>query len=216
MNDEMRLAVDAIRYATLQKLASGFRHALMGDLQAIQLSAQLAARLLKTGADASRIGERVGALPAQCATALATSRSMIAWMQPEASAMTTVGDGVKECLKLGGEDWVVREIKVTTDLKTPDARVPKAAFQELLVVALLVLNDRHAGAIDIDIVAEDKGEFVGLELRAQGADRNAPLPSATGCRAFGLGDLELLARVHGVSCSSEGGAVSLRFAVPIA
>ncbi|MEO6022704.1 MAG: hypothetical protein ABIP64_06250 [Burkholderiales bacterium] len=50
----------------MRKLAPGFRHALMGNLHAIQMSAQLAANLLKTGTDASRISEKVSALPGQC------------------------------------------------------------------------------------------------------------------------------------------------------
>ncbi len=212
MNDEVRLAVDAIRYATLRKLASGFRHALMGDLQAIQFSAQLAARLLKTGADAGRIGEKVDALPGQCAAALATSNSMIAWLRPEEGASTTIAEGVKECVKLAGEDWTLREIAVATDLKIPDARVPRAAFQELVVVSLLVLTDTHRGPIDIDISAHEQGEFVELLLRARGADRDASFPPEIVYRPFGASDIELLSQSHGIACWCEASAVSLRFA----
>ncbi|MDQ6917320.1 MAG: hypothetical protein M3023_05820 [Pseudomonadota bacterium] len=50
---------DAARYVILRKLAAGMRHALMGELQAIQFAADLTAQLAKTDATAARLGEAV-------------------------------------------------------------------------------------------------------------------------------------------------------------
>ena len=204
---------DAIRYAVLRKLASGFRHALMGDLQAMQFSAQLAARLVQTGADANRIAEKLGALPRQCAATLATSDSMIAWLQPDEHATVTLAEGVTRYVKLVREDRWMREIEVAVELEVPGARVPETALRELLVVALFALADAHAEAIDIDIAARARGDGVELRLRARPADREPPPLAAAGhSRALEWRDLERLADVHAVACSCAAGDVRLLFA----
>ena len=48
-------AADAVRYVVLRKLASGMRHTLMGELQAIQFAAELAAQMVTTGAPGSKM-----------------------------------------------------------------------------------------------------------------------------------------------------------------
>lgn len=213
MNADMRQAVDAIRYAALCKLAGGFRHALMGELQGIQFSAELATRLLQKGADPARIGEYVADIPGQCAKARATSGSLLEWLRPEQNLATTVADGVKACIKLVGDDWLMRGIEVATDLSLPNARVAKALFQELVIVALLTLMDQHTEPIDVDIAAQAQDGWVELRLRARTADREPPLPVAIVQRAFGWEDIELIASAQGVACSCEGETVALRFAV---
>src|SRR5204863_7011438 len=49
MSDTNGRDADAIRYAVLRKLASAIRHSLMGDLQRIQFSAELAAKMIDKG-----------------------------------------------------------------------------------------------------------------------------------------------------------------------
>ena len=211
MKHEPNAEVDAIRYLVLQKLAAGLRHSLLGELQAIQFSAELAARLLQRGEDLPRAREKVSQIPDQCTVAAETCRSMIGWLRPEEDRTTTVTDGIRQCVKIAGDDWAMRGIEATTHVPVADVRVAKAALQELVITSLLVLTDMQPAAIDIDIDTENLEDKVEIRLRARPSDRDSSFPPLALYRKLEWVDLELLARVHGVSCSSDGDAVALRF-----
>ena len=80
-----------------------------------------------------------------------------------------------------------------------------------MVTSLLVLTDMHPAAIDIDIDAENLEDHVEIRLRARPSDRDLSFPPLALYRKLEWVDLERLARAHGVSCSSDGDAVALRF-----
>lgn len=213
MNHATTQEVDAIRYGATRELSAGFRHALMGELQSVQFSVELALRLLDAGAEPVRMREYLEQIAGQCAAARTTGLSMIEWLRPEDGATTTVADGVKQCIKLAGNDWPLRGIEATTTgLEAIDARIPTVQFQELTVVALLVLINQHAAPIDLDIAAHELPGCVQLSLRKRPANRELIFPPPVApYRAFDWRDMELLARAHRIACSCEGGIVSLDF-----
>ena len=208
-------AADAVRYAIVKRLAPGLRHALMGDLQAVQMSAQLAARLVPvSAADPTRLIEKLNALPRLCAELLLSSNAIFAWLHPDPHATTTVAEGVKQCTELFAEDRLLREIVIVGDLQVPEARVPEAAFRELGMVALLMLADAGAATIDIDIVAQAQAGDLVVTLRTRPADREPTIASPDGHRAFAWRDVEVLADAHHVASSREANGMSLRFGSP--
>ena len=213
MNQAASQEVDAIRYGATRELSAGLRHALMGELQSVQFLAELALRLLGTGAEPARMRKYMEQIAGQCTAATTTGISMIDWLRPEEGVTTTVADGVKQRIKLVGNDWALRGIEATTtDLEVPDAQIPKAQFQELTVVALLMLINRRPPPIDLEITAHGLSDGVQLSLRTRPAIREqAFLPPVVAYRVFEWRDVELLARAHAVSCSYEGDIVSLRF-----
>ena len=213
MTDSSDHEADAIRYAVLRKLASGMRHTLMGELQALQFSAELAARLLDGSADPAKVAEHVKHLPEQSRAALASCRSMIEWLRPDDRATTTVEDAVRECLRVAGDDWKLRGIEASTDMRTGDARVARSALRDLLVTALLALSDSHPGPLDIAIAARPAGDDVEISLRGTRADRKSPFPPLTLYRTLGCDEVTAVARAHGIACSCSGGEVALRLKV---
>ena len=72
MTDTNARDADAIRYAVLRKLASAIRHSLMGDLQTIQFSSELAARMIDSGAGGPKLDECIKMLPDQTRAAVAS------------------------------------------------------------------------------------------------------------------------------------------------
>ena len=110
MIDADRRDADAIRYAVLRKLASGMRHALMGELQTIQFSAELAARMIDTGATGPKLDECIKQLPEQTRTAVNSCRAMIEWLRPDDKARAMVDETLWHCLKVAGDDWPLRGI----------------------------------------------------------------------------------------------------------
>lgn len=217
MTDTGAHDADAVRYAVLRKLASGMRHALMGELQALQFSAELAARMLDGKANEAKVADFVRQMPDQARAAVASVRWMIEWVRPEDKAMATVGDVVQQCLRVAGDDWGLRGIEATTDVRTGDARVAAPVLRELLVTSLLALIDTHPGPVDIAISAEPADGEVVIHLRAKRADRKAPFPPLTLYRDLGYDDVATVSRANGVAYSCADGAVTLRLKiVPVA
>ena len=207
---------DAVRYVVLQRLASGFRHALMGELQSIQFLAELGARLSQTGVDDSRMRESVGKIPAATGKAVAACHSMIEWLRPDEAASATLGDAVGQCVRLAGDDWRMRGIEANVEVPGPagQAHVPRSVARELVVASLLTMTDLHPGPLDIEVVAALDGDAVELRLSWRTSSRPVPLqPAMPRCRALEWADLAVLAADRDVRLVLGEGSVALRFAL---
>jgi len=203
--------VDAIRYAVLRKLAPGLRHALMGEMQAIQLSAEYALRTLDAGTKFAEARNSIGDIAQHCSNAVKTGRSLIEWIGPEEEVTASVGECVERCLRLAGEDWLLRGIEATTDLPNADAQLPKAMLQELLVTALLVLTDIYDQPADLRVVVRARETHIEIVVDGRAANRTASIPPLRQYRKLTWSDLALLASARGVSCVCEGSSASLQF-----
>ena len=201
---------DAIRYAVLRKLASGMRHALMGELQTIQFSAELAARMIDTGAGGPKFDECIRQLPDQTRAAVNSCRAMIEWLRPDDKATATVDETLRQCLKVAGDDWPLRGIEASSNLRSGDALVSKPALRELLVTSLLALADVHGAPIDIAISAESIGDEVVVSLSAKQVDRKTPFPPLAMYRALGYDDVVAIGKANHVPCSCADGTITLR------
>lgn len=210
MGDSSRHDVDAIRYAVLRKLAAGMRHALMGDLQTIQFSAELAAKMLESGGASAKLEECIKLLPDQTRAAVASCRALVEWLRPDDKATTTVADAVERCLRVAGDDWVLRGIESSTDIRTGDALVSKPLVQELLITALLALTDTYPGPADIRVVGEPVGEDALITLSAQQVDRKSPFPPLTSYRALTFSDVIAVAAANRAACACDDRKISLR------
>lgn len=198
---------DAVRYALLHRLAPGIRHGLMGELQAIQFMAELAARQRDERGERSPDG--LQQVIAQTKSTVANCRSIIEWLQPEAGA-TTLSVGVAQCLKVVGDDWPLRGVETTTELLAPDALVDKAALREMLAASLMALTDMHPGTLDIDVRGDADAHEAELTLRARAVERRATIRAAAGARKFTWADVQLLARAHGVPCACQESGTTFR------
>src|SRR6266542_618657 len=88
MTSEDEATADGIRYAVLHRLAPGIRHTLMGELQAIQFLAELAARQLQASADSVKVQDGLSHIIAQTRNTVGTCRSIVEWLHPDAGATT--------------------------------------------------------------------------------------------------------------------------------
>jgi hypothetical protein len=210
MTDTNAPGADAIRYAVLRKLASAIRHSLMGDLQTIQFSAELASRMIDSGAGGPKFDECIRMLPDQARAAVASCRAMVEWLRPDDKAATTIEETLRQCLKVAGDDWTLRGIEASTDVRSGDVLVSKPVLREMLVTSLLTLADTHPGPIDIAIVAEASGGEVVVSLSATQAARKTQFPPMTLYRALTCNDLMTIGNVLRVPCDCAGGAISFR------
>ena len=202
---------DAVRYVVLRKLASGMRHSLMGELQAIQFAAELAAQMVTAGAPGPKLKDAIDQIPEQTKAAVRTSRSIMEWLRPEDTSNIAVETAMQQCLKLAGDDWSLRGIKATTSCVSGNATVPKAVFYELFVTSLLALTDLHPGPLDIDIVAEEVDKKVVVKLSAHAADRRSALPPLVLYRGLTFDDVRVLAKADEITCACHDATVILEF-----
>jgi hypothetical protein len=209
MTDTNAQAPDAIRYVVLRKLAPGMRHALVGELQALQFSAELAARMVDEDGMSPKLAARLRQMSDQTRGAVNACDSIVGWLRPDDKATTTVEEALPQCLRLAGDDWNLRGIEVSTDVRTGGAMISKPALRELLVTSLLALTDTHPGPIDIEVNAELTGDEVVVRLRAQRAERRSPLPLLTHYRALTYDDIVTVGKAHGIACTYADGTVTL-------
>jgi hypothetical protein len=210
MDDKNAHEADAIRFAVLQRLAPGLRHRLMGELQSLQFSAELAARLLDGGGDAAKLDAAVRQMVPLTRSSIAACATLIEWLRPDDRATTTLEDAVPQCLKIAGDDWSLRGIETASDVRTGQAEVGKAALRELVVTALLVLTDAQPRALDISVEAERAGPEVVVHVRAKPGQRPSPLPELARVGRLGCDDLAILAAARGIACTCGRDAITLR------
>ncbi len=210
MTDTSARDADAVRYAVLRKLASGMRHALVSELQAVQFTAELAARMQGTGVTDAKLAECLQRMAEQTRAAIDSARALTEWLRPDDNATTTVGEALRQCLRLAGDDWRLRGIEASVDVRTGPVLVAKAALHELLLTSLVALVDMHPGAIDIEVTAEATGANVIVSLKAKPADRKSPFPPLSIHRKVTGDDVVTVGRAHGVACTCNDGAVTLR------
>lgn len=201
---------DATRYVVLRNLAAGMRHALMGELQAIQFAADLAAQMISKGVSGPPLIDAVNQIASQTGAAIVASRSVMEWLRPEDGALTEVEFAVSECVKLVGDVWLLRGIRATANCLPGCPRVAKATFYELFVASLLSLTDLHSGALDIDVTVAPVNGKVVVKLDARAADRRSAPPPEVG-RAITLADVGMLADAHQVRCHCNDASITLEF-----
>lgn len=201
---------DAVRYAVLRRLAPGIRHGLMGDLQAIQFLAELAARQLRAPADIAKIEDGLTQIITQTRSTVVTCRSIVEWLRPETGTTVALGEGVAQCLKLAGDDWALRGIKARTSLQEADAPVDRAALRELLTTSLLALTDTQPGSLDIEVRSAADGNDVALDVGVCAAERPSSMPRSEHERKLTWTDVQMLAQVHRVPCDCRPDGATLR------
>jgi len=206
---------DAIRYVVLRKLASGLRHAMMGDLQTLQFNAELCVQMLQAGRPLVDVKTHLGRIPEQTETAASTVRSFIEWLRPNDSAVVTFGDAIQRCLKLAGDDWTLRGVtpRLACSDEARDAKVSAPIVNELTVTALLALVDAHPGSLDIEVRASAVDQDVTLKLRGSPASRPAAMVLPPVYVALSWEDVKTLAAAHEIACQLDADAsgVELRF-----
>jgi hypothetical protein len=214
MGDPNGHDVDAIRYAVLRRLAPGLRHRLMGELQSLQFSGELAVRLLDAGTDAAKLAATVRQIVPLTRSATAASATLIEWLRGDDRATTTL-DLLPQLVRLAGDDWPLRGIESTTDVRTGDARVARTPLRELIVTSLLALTDAQPGPLDIAVAAERVGGEVVVRLRAAAGQGTSPLPTLVRADAFGCTQVNALGAAHGVVCTCVRDEVTLRLPVVV-
>ena len=203
---------DAIRYAVLSIIAAGLRHAIAGQMQAIQGSAEAAATVLERGGDRAIVARNLARIPNLCKSTGTRLGTLVEWLRPDAHMKGPARDCIEQCVELAGEDMALRGIEVAVDTGTgTDTDIDSSAMRELVVTALLVLAEVGDQPVDVTVALRTNGEHIDVSLQARMASRVASLPRSTRVRQLSWDDLKYLAALRGVYCVCEQSAALLRF-----
>lgn len=203
--------VAAVRYGVLRKLVPGFRHVLMGQLQAVRWATEAAARGLEAGLEPSKAQESINGALRESIAAIRSSDSILQWLRPTEQRSVNARHGIANSVKLASEDWFLRGIAIRVDLLETDFEVSQQEFQEMTVAALLALADIHQQNADILVHADVVGDLLEIALTASAAVRESSFPMPSDDRRLTWADVELLAATNDVHCECDASGVKLRF-----
>jgi len=211
-----RRSPDAIRYILLRKLASGLRHAMMGELQTLQFNAELCAQMLQGGRGGGALASHLNRLPAQTKAATATCRAAVEWLRPDSNGRAPLGEVFDSCVKLVGDDWMLRGVETCISIAHAErsAVVAKAPSSEMIVASLLTLVDIRDSLLDIHAEASLSGEWVTVRMSAAPPSKQASLTIPPVYARLGFDDVFALAAENGVECRCDAAGSSVELRLP--
>ena len=203
---------DAARYAVLRRLAPALRHKLMGELHPLGMVADLAARRLQAAApDLANLRDCVSKIKEQTQAAAASCIATIGWVAPEAASVTTLGQGVIECMALLSAELGMRGFDLMPNMQGADALVPQPALRDVLTASLLALTDALTRPADIELTAATIDGRVELRIEAHAADRVADAVDRQIFRPIQWDDVAALAAADAVGVIRGLDCVVLRY-----
>jgi hypothetical protein len=145
-----------------------------------------------------------------------TCRSLVEWLRPYESSASAFAEALDYCLKLTGDDWMLRGIvaKVAVSQAAAAAIVSRQAVCDVVSASLLALIDMHNTPLDFELDAEFVDSQVRLNVKACASMRQAALPPMVVGDTLDWADVALLAQAHAVNCvcRPEHASITLRFA----
>ncbi len=199
---------EAVRYRLLGRIAGSMRHAVAGEIQALQFSVELALRAAGAQAD-PRLAQSLGQLRRQTQAVSSACRAVLERLQPDEAASVPVAEALEQCMHLAGDDWPLRGIEGRARCATGDARVARAAFVELVVAALCAVTEGMRTGADVSVEARLEAGRVVVEVRSCTAQRDGEAVVAPVATRVLPRDVEALARERRIDCTATAERIVL-------
>jgi hypothetical protein len=208
---------ESARYALLRRLAPSMRHHLVVNLQPIGMIYEVMDRRLRAPEpNLSDVHESANKINGFARAALNSCLDVVTWLAPEEDKVTTVADGVRECLGLVATSLTFRGYALRNEAAVVAGPIPRAAIRNVLTGALLHLTDHNQPPTDIVIATESQGdEAVVVTLTLKPTDGDQGFAGETTYRRIEWEDVEALAAAESVALTREG-RLRVRMAIPIA
>jgi hypothetical protein len=199
-----RLA-EAARYTLLRRLAPSMRHHLVVNLQPIGMIYEVMERRLRApDPDLGEVHQSAHKINGFARAALNSCLDVVSWLAPEEGAVSTVDEGVRECLGLLATSLTFRGYSVRNQVGTIPGEVGRSAIRNVLTAAIIHLTDETPPAADLVLSAETGAAAVVLTLVVRPTDGEKGFAAETLYRPLGWPDLEALAAAEAVGLVREG------------
>lgn len=206
-----RLA-EAARYTLLRRLAPSMRHHLVVNLQPIGMVYEvMERRLASPQPDLGEIHQSAGKINGFARAALNSCLDVVSWLAPEAGAVTTVEDGVRECRGLLATSLAFRGYTLRAEVAAIPGEIPRSAIRNVLTAAIIHATDETPPAAELVLSAEAAPASVVLTLAMRPTDGDQGFATEIPYRAMLWTDLEALAAAEAVGLAREGPQLRLTF-----
>src|SRR5215208_4792170 len=149
-----RLA-EAARYTLLRRLAPSMRHHLVVNLQPIGMIYEVMERRLRApDPDLGDVHESAQKINGFARAALDSCLDVVSWLAPEEGAVSTVDDGVRECLGLLATSLTFRGYSVRNQVGSVPGEIGRSAIRNVLTAAIIHLTDETPPAAEMALSAE--------------------------------------------------------------
>lgn len=196
---------EAARYALLRRLAPSMRHHLVVNLQPIGMIYEVMDRRLRAPepnlADVHDSAQKINGF---ARAALTSCLDVVSWLAPEDGAVTTVADGVRECLGLLATSLAFRGYALRNDAGTVPGEIGRSAIRSVLTAAVIHVTDETPPAADLVLAAEASPGALVLTLTLRPTDGDKGFSTEPVYRPLSWADLEALAAAESVELMREG------------
>jgi hypothetical protein len=141
--------------------------------------------------------------------ALASCIDVVTWLSPDDGALTTAGEGMRECLALVATSFTFRGFALRSEVGDVPGQIQRAAFRNVVTGALVHLSDEQAPPAEILIGAQAGADGLEMTLTARGLQGEPGFATAPIYRPLTRADLDALARADSVQLRREGSSLSL-------
>ena len=205
---------EAARYALLRRLAPSMRHHLVVNLQPIGMVYEVMDRRLRAAQpNFAEVHEGAQKINGFARAALNSCLDVVTWLAPEEAALSTVADGVRECLGLLTTSLTFRGYSVRNDTQPISGEVHRCAIRNVLTGAMIHLTDQNPAPADLVLSVESTSAAAILTLSIRPTESEAGVPAEPAYRALDASDLQALADAESVQLTRDG-KQRLRLAIP--
>jgi hypothetical protein len=196
---------EAARYALLRRLAPSMRHHLVVNLQPIGMIYEVMDRRLRAPQpDLADVHDSAQKINGFARAALHSCLDVVTWLAPEEDVLTSLGDGVRECLGLLTTGLTFRGYSVRDEVDPVPGEIRRLAIRNVLTAALLHLTDENPSPADLVLTARPASDAVQLTLALRPTDGEQGFPAELSYRRIEASDLEALAAAESVQVTAEG------------
>jgi hypothetical protein len=205
---------EAARYALLRRLAPSMRHHLVVNLQPIGMIYEVMDRRLRAPEpNFAEVHEGAHKINGFARAALNSCLDVVTWLAPEKGAVSTVDEGVRECLGLLTTSFTFRGYAVRNEVGPQPGEVDRSAIRNVLTAAMIHLTDENPAPADLVLTMQASPEAAVLTATVRPTESEAGFPTEPSYRRLDASDLEALAGAESVQLAREGRQL-LRLSIP--
>jgi hypothetical protein len=205
---------EAARYALLRRLAPSMRHHLVVNLQPIGMVYEVMDRRLRAPEpNFAEVHEGAHKINGFACAALNSCLDVVTWLAPEEGAVSTVDEGVRECLGLLTTSLTFRGFAVRNEIAPTPGEVHRTAIRNVLTAAMIHLTDENPAPADLVLTLQAGDAAAVLELTIRPTESESGFPAEPTYRRIDACDLDALAGAESVQVAREG-RQRLRLSIP--
>ena len=203
-------ALEASRYALLQRLAPAIRHQVAGTFQPVIMLAAMMQKLVQgPDVDLAKMGSHCASVHGFSRSGAMQSLECFSWISTTGPLDINVNEGLGECLSLVATELALREFAIVNNVAVGTALWPRDALRSAFMGALLAITDAAPSPAELLLSSEVTPDGLVLILQVRSAGDASVREAVPVYRKIEWLDAALLAAAEGVSLQRTEDSVRL-------